>query len=201
MKDKKVLFMGTPLFATVVLDALIRNTNVVGVVCQNDKIVGRKKVFTKCPVKVMAEEHNIKVYQPINLKQEYKELLQDEPDIIITCAYGKILNEELINYPKYKTINVHASLLPSLRGGAPIQRAIMNNFLQTGITIMRTDKGMDTGDIIQEEAIDIDFKDTYESLSIKLSKLGADLLIKTLFLIILAFIKNKILIMLLWLLL
>lgn len=180
MKDKKVLFMGTPLFATVVLDALIRNTNVVGVVCQNDKIVGRKKILTKCPVKVMAEEHNIKVYQPINLKQEYKELLQDEPDIIITCAYGKILNEELINYPKYKTINVHASLLPSLRGGAPIQRAIMNNFSQTGITIMRTDKGMDTGDIIEEEAIDIDFKDTYESLSIKLSKLGADLLIKTL---------------------
>ena len=174
MKDKKVLFMGTPLFATVVLDALIRNTNVVGVVCQNDKIVGRKKVFTKCPVKVMAEEHNIKVYQPINLKQEYKELLQDEPDIIITCAYGKILNEELINYPKYKTINVHASLLPFLRGAAPINWAIRLGYKETGLTAFVLSDKIDHGDIIANTRVKIAAGEKYTTLYKKLSNACVD---------------------------
>lgn len=180
MKEKKVLFMGTPEFATKILEKLIENCTVVGVVCQPDKEVGRKKILTKCPVKVMAENNNIKVFQPIKLKDEYQDILKVNPDIIITCAYGQMLNEEFINYPKYKTINVHASILPKLRGGAPIQRAIMEGFEETGITIMRTDKGMDSGDIITSKSLIIEEKDNGLSLSNKLSVLGANLLIETL---------------------
>ncbi|MDD5980320.1 MAG: methionyl-tRNA formyltransferase [bacterium] len=180
MKDKRVLFMGTPEFSLNVLKKLIANTTVVGVVCQPDKEVGRKHILTKCPVKVMAEENNIKVFQPVKLKDSYEEILKVNPDVIITCAYGQMLNEEFINYPKYKTINVHASILPKLRGGAPIERAIMENFEETGITIMRTDKGMDSGDIITSKSIIIEESDTGESLREKLSLLGADLLIETL---------------------
>lgn len=180
MKDKRVLFMGTPKFACNVLQMLIDNCNVVGVVCQPDKETGRHHELTKCPIKEMAEEHNIKVFQPIKLRDEYQEILKVNPDVIITCAYGQMLNEEFINAPKYKTINVHASLLPKLRGGAPIQRAIMEGLDETGITIMRTDKGMDSGDIISSSAIPILEDDNYETLSNKLSVLGSNLLKETL---------------------
>jgi len=180
MKEKRVLFMGTPEFSVNVLKKLIEYTTVVGVVCQPDKEVGRKKILTKCPVKVVAEQNNIKVFQPYKLKEEYESILEVNPDVIITCAYGQMLNEEFLNYPKYKTINVHASILPKLRGGAPIERAIMEGYEETGITIMRTDKGMDSGDIITSKSIIIEDNDTKESLSKKLSLLGADLLIETL---------------------
>ena len=180
MKEKRVLFMGTPEFSVNVLEKLIEYTTVVGVVCQPDKEVGRKKVLTKCPVKVIAEQNNIKVFQPYKLKEEYESILEVNPDVIITCAYGQMLNEEFLNYPKYKTINVHASILPKLRGGAPIERAIMEGHEETGITIMRTDKGMDSGDIITSKSIIIEDTDTKESLSNKLSILGAELLIETL---------------------
>ncbi|MBE6140896.1 MAG: methionyl-tRNA formyltransferase [Firmicutes bacterium] len=180
MKEKRVLFMGTPEFSVNVLEKLIEYTTVVGVVCQPDKEVGRKKVLTKCPVKVVAEQNNIKVFQPYKLKEEYESILEVNPDVIITCAYGQMLNEEFLNYPKYKTINVHASILPKLRGGAPIERAIMEGYVETGITIMRTDKGMDSGDIITSKSIIIEDTDTKESLSNKLSILGAELLIETL---------------------
>lgn len=180
MKEKRVLFMGTPEFSVNVLEKLIEYTTVVGVVCQPDKEVGRKKILTKCPVKVVAEQNNIKVFQPYKLKEEYETILEVNPDVIVTCAYGQMLNEEFLNYPKYKTINVHASILPKLRGGAPIERAIMEGYEETGITIMRTDKGMDSGDIITSKSIIIEDTDTKESLSNKLSILGAELLIETL---------------------
>ena len=180
MKDKKVIFMGTPSFSVPVLEALYENTNVIAVVTQPDKEVGRKKVLTKSPVKEFAISHDIKVLQPIKLREDYKSIIDLKPDVIVTCAYGQILPEELIYAPTYNTVNVHASLLPKLRGGAPIHHAILNDYDKTGITIMYTDKGMDSGDIITEESIDIDFNDTYDTLSAKLSKLGAELLIKTL---------------------
>ena len=176
MKDKRVLFMGTPFYSIPVLEMLIKNTNVVGVVTQPDKIVGRKKVLTPCPVKKYALENGIEVISPVKLKEEYKELFKYEPDIIITCAYGQMIPEELINYPKYKIVNVHASLLPKYRGGAPINRAIINGEKETGITIMFTDKGMDSGDIIKKESIKIDINDTYDIVSDRMSHLGADLL-------------------------
>ena len=180
MKDKKVVFMGTPLFAVPVLERLIESTNVIGVVTQPDKEVGRKKVLAKSPVKLLAEKHNIKVLQPVKLKYEYQDIIDLNPDIIITCAYGQILPFELLDFPKYKTINVHGSLLPKYRGGAPIQRSIMNGDKTTGITIMRTDVGMDSGDMIVKEEVDILDSDNYESLSSKLSLIGADLLIDVL---------------------
>ena len=180
MKDKKVVFMGTPSFAVPVLEKLIESTNVIGVVTQPDKEVGRKKVLTPSPIKVLAQKHNIKVLQPVKLRNEYQDIINLNPDIIITCAYGQILPFELLDYPKYKTINVHGSLLPKYRGGAPIQRSIMNGDKKTGITIMRTDVGMDSGDMISKEEIDILDNDNYETLKEKLSVLGADLLMKTL---------------------
>lgn len=180
MKNLKVVFMGTPSFAVPVLEKLIENTNVIGVVTQPDKEVGRKKILTKCPVKLLAEEYNIKVLQPVKLRSEYQDIISLNPDMIITCAYGQILPFELLDFPKYKTINVHGSLLPKYRGGAPIQRSIMNGDKTTGITIMRTDAGMDSGDMIAKQEIDILENDNYETLSNKLSILGAELLIDTL---------------------
>lgn len=180
MKDKKVVFMGTPEFSLNVLESLIENCNVIGVVTQPDKEVGRKHVLTMSPVKELALKHNIKVLQPKKLKNEYQDIIDLNPDVIITCAYGQILPYELLSYPKYKTINVHASLLPKLRGGAPIQRAIMEGYKKTGVTIMRTEAGMDDGDMISSYEIEIKDDDTYETLSSKLSVIGKDLLIKTL---------------------
>ena len=148
MKDKKVIFMGTPLFACPVLEALIKNTNVVAVITQPDKEVGRKKILTPSPIKEIAIKNNIEVYTPLKIKDEVKKINNIDADIIVTCAYGQIIPEEILYHPRYHTINVHASLLPKYRGGAPIQRAIMNGDDKTGVTIMYTDKGVDSGDII-----------------------------------------------------
>lgn len=180
MKDKKVIFMGTPLFACPVLESLIKNTNVVAIITQPDKEVGRKKILTPSPIKEIAVKNNIKVYTPIKIKDEIEKINSIDADIIVTCAYGQIIPEEILYHPKYNTINVHASLLPKYRGGAPIQRAIMNGDDKTGITIMFTDKGMDSGDIITSRSIPIDINDNIETLSMKLSNLGAELLIDTL---------------------
>lgn len=180
MKDKKIIFMGTPDFSVPTLEKLIENCNVIAVVTQPDKYVGRKKVLTQSPVKIKALEHNIKVYQPAKIKEDYQELIDLGCDMIVTCAYGQIIPEKLLEYPKYKTINVHGSILPKLRGGAPIARAIMEGHKETGITIMRTDKGMDSGDIITCKSLIIEKDDNYATLSNKLKYMGADLLIETL---------------------
>ena len=180
MKNKKVVFMGTPQYSVPVLEMLIESTNVICVVTQPDKYVGRKKILTPCPVKKVAIDNNIPVLSPVRLKEEYNDILKFNPDIIITCAYGQILPEELIYFPEYDTVNVHASLLPKYRGGAPIHRAIINGEKETGITIMYTDKGMDSGDIIKMEKIEIKDNDTYDIISEKMSNLGAKLLKETL---------------------
>lgn len=180
MKDKKIVFMGTPEFAIPVLEQLIDKCHVIAVVTQPDSYVGRRKVLTESPVKELAKKNNIMVLQPKKIRQEYQPIIDLKPDMIITCAYGQIIPEVLLECPTYKTINVHGSLLPKLRGGAPIERAIMNGDKITGITIMRTDKGMDSGDMIAKEVVTIEDNDTYESLSNKLKIVGANLLIKTL---------------------
>ena len=180
MKDLRVVFMGTPDFAVPVLKKLIENTNVVLVVTQPDSFVGRKKVLTPSPIKKLAQENGIEVFAPNKIREDNKRILELNPDIIITCAYGQIIPKVLLDYPKYKCINVHASLLPKYRGGAPIHRAIMNGDDKTGITIMYMDVGMDDGDIIKEESLDILESDNIESLSDKLSILGSRLLIETL---------------------
>lgn len=180
MKDKKVVFMGTPEYSVPVLKMLIENTTVVGVVTQPDKVKGRKKILTPCPVKEVALQNNIPVISPFNLKEEINKIINLKPDIIITCAYGQILPEELIYAPEYDTVNVHASLLPKYRGGAPIYHAIINGENETGITIMFTDKGMDSGDIITKQSMPINENDTYDIISEKMSNLGATLLKETL---------------------
>lgn len=178
MNKPRVIFMGTPIFATNILKALIDNTQVELVVSQKDKYVGRKHVLTPSPVKEMAESYGIKVFTPDRIRDDYEIIKEINPDLIVTCAYGQILPEEVLNASKIASINVHASLLPKYRGGAPIHRAIMNGDDKTGITIMYMDKGMDSGDIIKEESIKIEDSDNLETLSLKLSKLGSRLLIE-----------------------
>lgn len=176
----KIVFMGTPDFAVPILEGLIDNYNVVGVVSQPDKPVGRKHILTETPIKKVALKNNIKVFQPINIREDYQEIIDLEPDIIITCAYGQIIPKELLDYPKYKCINVHASLLPKLRGGAPIHKAIIDDYDKTGITIMYMDEKMDSGDIIATEETIINDSDNLESLHDRLSIMGKELLLKTL---------------------
>lgn len=180
MKDLKVVFMGTPEYSVPVLQALIDNCNVIGVVTQPDKEVGRHQELEASPIKKLAQKYNIKVVQPEKIRTDFNCVLDLNPDIIVTCAYGQIIPVEILEYPKYKCINVHASLLPKYRGGAPIHRAIINGEKETGITIMYMAPGMDDGDIISQEKIKIGENDTVGVIHDKLSVLGSELLMKTL---------------------
>ncbi len=180
MKDKRVVFMGTPDFSVPVLEMLIRETNVIMVVTQPDSYVGRHHELTYSPVKKVALEHNIEVYQPEKIRKEYEHIIEAKPDIVITCAYGQIIPSEILDAPKYKAINVHASLLPKLRGGSPLHRAILDGYSETGITIMYMAPGMDDGDIITQEKIEISDSDNVGTIHDKLSVLGSKLLFETL---------------------
>ncbi len=176
MKDKNVVFMGTPEFAVPVLEMLIEKTNVIMVVTQPDKIVGRKKEIKFSPVKEVAIKHNIEVFQPSKIRLDYEPLKDLDIDLIVTCAFGQILPKEVLDLPKYGSINVHASILPKYRGSAPIEYAIMNGDKKTGVTIMYMDEGMDTGDIIKISKLSIEDNDTGGSIHDKLSILGKDTL-------------------------
>jgi methionyl-tRNA formyltransferase len=179
-KELKIVFMGTPSFAVPILKALINNYKIRAVITQSDKVNGRDGKITYSPIKQLALENTILTLQPNKIRDSINEILLLEPDLIITCAYGQILPLSILNYPKYGCINVHASLLPKLRGGAPIHRAIMNNYKETGITIMYMNEKMDEGDIIYQEKIDIADNETTESLHDRLSILGAEVLLKVL---------------------
>ena len=180
MKDKKVVFMGTPEYSIPVLEMLIKETNVIMVVSQPDSYVGRKHELRPSPVKEIALKNNIEVFTPEKIRNDYEYILSKKPDVIITCAYGQIIPTPLLEEPKYKAINVHASLLPKLRGGSPLHRAIINGYKETGITIMYMAPGMDDGDIITQESIHISDEDNVGIIHDKLSLLGRDLLLKTL---------------------
>lgn len=180
MKDKRVVFMGTPEFSVPVLEMLIENTNVVLVVTQPDKEVGRHHELKATPVKECALKHNIEVYQPIKIRNEYEHILEMNPDIIITCAYGQIIPSILLDTPKYKAINVHASLLPKLRGGSPLHKCIIDGYKETGVTIMYMAPGMDDGDIIAQRSVEIKDTDNVGIIHDKLSIMGRDLLLETL---------------------
>lgn len=180
MKKLKVVFMGTPEFAVPVLEKLIETTDVSLIVTQPDAPVGRKKVLTPSPIKLKALENNIEVFTPDKIKMDYQKVLDVNPDIIITCAYGQIIPKILLEAPLHKCINVHASLLPKYRGGSPISKCLINGDKETGITIMYMAEGMDDGDIIRQKVIEILDNDNIHTLSNKLSILGANLLIETL---------------------
>ncbi|WP_047503552.1 methionyl-tRNA formyltransferase [Staphylococcus sp. ZWU0021] len=178
----KVIFMGTPDFSTKVLEMLIPEHDVIAVVTQPDRPVGRKRVLTPPPVKEVAIKHGLPVYQPEKLAQssELEQLIDLEADLIVTAAFGQILPESLLNAPKLGAINVHASLLPKYRGGAPIHQAIMDGQTETGISIMYMVKKLDAGDIISQQAIEIEHQDDVGTMHDKLSFLGAELLKETL---------------------
>lgn len=180
MKKLKVIFMGTPEFCVPILDELNKKCDVLAVVTQPDKEVGRKKEIVFSPIKKKAIEFGLKVLQPVKIKEEYEEIINLNADIIITCAYGQIIPEVILNAPKYRCINVHASLLPKLRGGAPIHKAIIYGYEKTGITIMYMDKGMDTGDMISKCEVIIEETDTAETLHDKLQRVSVPLLMETL---------------------
>lgn len=180
MKNLNVIFMGTPDFAVPILTELIDNTEVVLVVTQPDKLVGRKQILTPSPIKKLALENNIPVFQPIKIREDYERILNTEADIIITCAYGQIIPKIILDYPRLKCINVHASLLPKYRGGAPIHWCLINGEEKTGVTIMYMAEKMDNGDIISQKEYQIEASDNVGTLHEKLSIIGANLLIETL---------------------
>lgn len=180
VKEPTIIFMGTPDFSVPVLEGLISNYKVRAIATQPDKPVGRKGELKGSPVKEVALKHNILCLQPNKINEALQEINALEPDLIITCAYGQILPLELLLIPRLGCINVHASLLPKLRGGAPIHRAIIEGHSKTGITVMYMAEKMDAGDIISMQEIPILDDDTASSLHEKLSILGRDLLLETL---------------------
>ena len=180
MKNIRVVFMGTPSFAVPILESLIDNYNVVMVVCQPDRKKNRKGEVEYPDTKKVALSHNIPVFQPLKIREDYRQVLDMKPDIIITCAYGQIIPNVILECPKYGCINVHGSLLPELRGGAPIHWAIIRGYKKTGITIMYMSSKMDAGDIISQSSIDISDDMILGDLYDKMSILGRDLLLETL---------------------
>lgn len=173
--------MGTPDFSVPVLKSLVESEyEVVLVVTQPDRPKGRKKVITPPPVKIEAERHGIPVFQPEKLRTDYEAILSYNPDLIVTAAYGQLLPNGLLEAPEFGCINVHASLLPELRGGAPIHYAIMQGKKETGITIMYMAEKLDAGDILTQQAIPIGETDHVGTMHDKLSAVGASLLMDTL---------------------
>ena len=178
----KIVFMGTPDFAVPCLEALCDTHEVAAVFTQPDKPKGRKYTLTPPPVKVAALERGVRVFQPKTLKDgEALEIIKNiDPDVIAVVAYGKILPKEILDFPKYGCVNVHASLLPKYRGAAPIQWALMCGESESGVTTMQMDEGLDTGDMLMKSAVKIDENETCDKLHDKLSELGAELIVKTL---------------------
>ncbi|MGE4215153.1 MAG: methionyl-tRNA formyltransferase [Anaerotignaceae bacterium] len=178
----KVVFMGTPLFAVNSLEMLVEKHEVVAVVTQPDRPKGRGKKMVFPVVKEKALEHNIPVLQPENAKNSdfISELKKLEADIFVVAAYGQILTEEVLNIPKYGSVNVHGSLLPKYRGAGPIQWSVINGDKVTGVTIMHMAKGLDSGDMISKAVMEILDNDTYGTLSGRMADVGAKLLEKTL---------------------
>lgn len=179
--EKRIVFLGTPDFAACVLEGLLEaNYNVVAVVSQPDKPVGRKKILMPTPVKQVALKYNLPVYQPISLRKDYEFLKELDIDMLITTAYGQILPKEVLELAKINNINVHASLLPKLRGGAPIHRSIINGDKITGVTIMEMVDKMDAGRMYAKETFNIDDEINTTMLFEKLKYIGRDLLLKVL---------------------
>ena len=173
----RVIFMGTTPFSCVVLKQLLDDGyNLVAVVTQPDRPFGRKKVLKASPVKEMALEHQIDVLQPEKIKEASELVLSYKPDLILTCAYGQIVPESILNFPKYKALNVHASLLPKYRGGAPIHWSIIRGEDETGVSLMRMDKGMDSGGVLSQRSVPIEDADMMSDVESKLMDVSKDLI-------------------------
>ncbi len=181
---KRVVFMGTPDFAVPALEALIRSEEyeVALVICQPDKPQGRKQVLTAPPVKALAARHGLEVYQPNSLKNEeaYNKIRACAPDFIVVSAYGKILPKNVLDLPRCGCVNLHGSLLPKYRGAAPVQWSVINGDAVSGVTTMLMDVGLDTGDMLLRETVEIGPEETAGELFDRLAALCPALLLKTL---------------------
>jgi len=178
-KNLRIIFMGTPDFSNQVLLDLIDNEyNIISVYTQPDKKVGRKQDLQKSPVKLTAENNSIPIFQPVKLKEEIKAIEEQDPDLIIVAAYGKIIPQEILDIPKFKCINVHPSLLPKYRGASPIQNTILNGEKETGTTIMLMAQEVDAGDILSQIKTDVNPQEKLPELSSRLASLSSQLLIE-----------------------
>lgn len=165
----KILFMGTTPFSCVVLKQLIDDGHeIAGVVTQPDRPVGRKRILTPSPIKVMAQEYGFHVIQPHRIKESEDEIIALDVDCIVTCAYGQIVPVSILYAPRLRSVNVHASLLPKYRGGAPIHWSIIRGERETGVTLMFMDKGMDSGDMLAQRSVEIADADTFGDVEAKL---------------------------------
>ena len=178
----RIVFMGTPAFAVQTLEALIREYEVIGVVTQPDRPAGRNQQVQMSPVKQIALNHQIPVFQPEKIRrpEAISDLKQWQADVYVVAAFGQILPQSVLDIPPHGSINVHASLLPRWRGAAPIQAAIRTGDKKTGVTIMKMDAGLDTGPMVLQRSIAITEDETGATLHDKLAKLGADLLLEAL---------------------
>ena len=179
----KIVFMGTPDFAVETLRGIAKaGHEILGVVTQPDKPKGRGKALQPTPVKAAAKGLGLPVYQPENVKDpKFVEMLKGlNPDVIVVVAFGQLVSKEILEIPPYGCLNVHASLLPSYRGAAPIQWAVIRGEKESGVTIMRMDEGLDTGDMLAKKTVRLETGETGGSLFDRLSVLGAGLLVETL---------------------
>ena len=181
MNNKRIIFMGTPEISASVLEGIISSGyNVIAVIAQPDRPVGRKKVLMPVPTKEVALRHNIPVYQPVKIRKEYEFVKELEPDVIITLAYGQIVPQGLLDIPPLGCLNLHGSLLPKYRGAAPIQYALMNNDKVTGMTLMKMVKEMDAGEMYATEEVIIEESDNSTSLFKKMGEAALRLILKEL---------------------
>ncbi len=181
MNNKRIIFMGTPEISATVLEGIISSEyNVVAVIAQPDRPVGRKKILMPVPTKEVAIRHNIPVYQPIKIRKEYEFVKELNPDVIITLAYGQIVPQGLLDIPPLGCLNLHGSLLPKYRGAAPIQYALMNNDKVTGMTLMKMVKEMDAGEMYATEEVEISEEDNSTSLFKKMGDAALRLILKEL---------------------
>lgn len=177
----KTIFIGTPDFAVPALLSIINDSDfeMIAVITQPDKKIGRKQILTPPQVKTVAIKHNLPVWQPIKIKEITENIAAAQPDVIIVAAYAQIIPESILAIPKYGCINIHGSLLPKYRGASCVQAAIMNGDEETGITIMKMDKNLDTGPILEQSSIKINDTDTAETVSEKLAGLGGEIIVPT----------------------
>ncbi|MFA5109030.1 MAG: methionyl-tRNA formyltransferase [Patescibacteria group bacterium] len=189
-KRIRVIFMGTPEFAVPGLQALIAaaDLEIVGVFTPPDKLIGRKQILTPAPIKRVALENNLTVFQPPKIKTAAETIKNLKPDLIIIIAYGQIIPQEILDIPRYGCLNIHASLLPRYRGAAVLNAPILNGDKETGVTIMKIDAGLDTGPILRQAKIQLNGREILEDVHDRLAKLGAEILIPT----ILDFVAGKI---------
>ena len=180
MENRRIIFMGTPKIASVVLKTMLENDIHVGlVVTQPDKKKGRKQQLVYSEVKEVALEYDIPVFQPVKIRNDYQAILDFAPDLIVTCAYGQIVPKEVLDLPRYGCVNLHGSLLPKYRGAAPIQWAVINGDKKIGITTMLINEKMEEGDMLLKEEVEIGEDETLGEVWDKLAKIGSKLLVET----------------------